>query len=326
MAERSGVLVTLGALAGGQALALGALLAGWWPLALLLHLACILAAWLLRPPASRGGRLPAVLRLVAALLPAAGPAAVLGGLLTLLLVPPRVRRAGALPEDPVEARLVAIAEARNLPDGLLLEALGDVIHWGTAAQKAKAVALAARTAGPGGEALLRRALAGPDPRLREAAEAARPAAEAALAATADALRAAGRDTASRRALARHLDRAAGSGLLDRATALAFRAEAAGLWRLVSEAEPDDAEASAALGRDLLSLGDLPAARAALEAAMARGRTTPATLGCMAECLFRARDFAALDALVARWRPMVAEAAASHAPLAPAWRLWLAAGP
>jgi tetratricopeptide (TPR) repeat protein len=223
----------------------------------------------------------------------------------------------------VEARLLAIAASGRLPDGLLLEALGDVLHWGTATQKARAVELAAETLRPGGEALLRLALAAPDPRLREAAEAARPAAERHLVAEAERLRPAARGEAARRALARHLDRAAHSGLLEPARAAAFRTEAVALWRSMAEADPRDAEAPAALGRDLLALGDLPAARKALEAALSRSLATPATLGWLAECLFRARDWAALEALVARWEPILSQEAQGHAPLSPAWRLWLA---
>jgi tetratricopeptide (TPR) repeat protein len=231
--------------------------------------------------------------------------------------------AGPLPEDSVEARLAAIAGARDLPDGLLLEALCDVLRWGNAAQRARAVEIAAAKPGIGGEALLRLALADPDPGLREAAEEARSVAEARLVAAADALRRNGGDLPPRRALARQLDRAAQSGVLDPLRSAAFQAEAAGIWRGLAAADPEDAEAAAALGRDLLALGDLPGARAALEAAVMRGRATPALLGWLAECLFRARDFAALEALVARWQPMVAEEAAGQAALGPAWRLWLA---
>lgn len=323
MADQVSALIALAGLGLGQGLALAAALLGWLPAAAMLHAACILAALALRPPAGRSGYAAGVLRFAASTLPALGPAAVLGGIVALLLGAPRPAAAGALPDDPVEARLAAIAAARNLPDGLLLEALGDVLRWGHAGQKARAVDLAAARLRPGGEALLRLALADPDPLLRARAEAARPAAEKRLVAEAEALRAGGRDPAARRALARHLDRAAFSGLLDPARATAFRTEAAGLWRGLAEAAPEDAEAPAALGRDLLALGDLVGARVALEAALARGLTTPATLGWLAECLYRARDLAGLDALVARWEPVVGAEAAGHGPLAPAWRLWLA---
>jgi hypothetical protein len=326
-AGRAGVLPVLAALALAEALALGALLRGWWPPALALHLACVVAALALRPPAARGGHPAAVLRLVASLLPVLGPAAVLGGLAALLLAAPRDAAVEALPDDPVEARLAAIAAARDLPDGLLLEALGDVLRWGTGPQKARAADLAAESLRPGGEALLRLALLDPDAGLRARAEAARPAAERRLVAAAAALRAAAAqapaDMARRRALARHLDGAAYSGLLDPAQAAAFRTEAVAQWRSLAEAVPADAEAPAALGRGLLALGDLGAARGALEAALARSVATPAVLGWLAECLYRARDLPALDALLARWRPILEAEATGHAPLSPAWRLWLA---
>jgi hypothetical protein len=50
------------------------------------------------------------------------------------------------------------------------------------------------------------------------------------------------------------------------------------------------------------------------------------IGWLAECLFRARDFAAMDALVARWRPVLETEAAAVGALAAAWRLWLAQPP
>ncbi|WP_439599455.1 hypothetical protein, partial [Falsiroseomonas sp.] len=120
------------------------------------------------------------------------------------------------------------------------------------------------------------------------------------------------------------DRAAQSGLLDAPRADACRAEAAGLWQALAE-EGADAEAETALGRALLALGDLPAARAALESAVTRGAAGAVAIGWLAECLFRARDFAALEALVARWRPLLeAEAQGGVAgPHGAAWRLWLA---
>lgn len=311
----------------GEALVATALWLGWWPAALVLHLGCCVALiFLPRPGADAAGWPGAVLRVVTALLPALGPAPAVGALLALASGAPRGLRAAAapLPEDPLEARLDAIAAARDIPGGLLLEALGDVLRWGTPPQKARALDLAAAGFRPGGEALLRLAMSDPDPAVRARAEAVRPEAERRLLLQAEELRAASRggDEAVR-ALARHLDRAAYSGLLDPARAATFREEAAGLWRSLTQRNPEDAEAQAALGRDLLALGDLPAARAALEAALARSVATPAVIGWLAECLFRARDFAAMDALLAHWRPVLEMEAAGNAPLSPVWRLWLA---
>ena len=314
-----------------EALVAVALLLGWLPGALLLHLPLCLGLLLIGridpPPSGWAG---AVLRATAPLVPALGPLAALGAGVALLLGPPRGLRGDAspAPEDPLEARLDAIAAAPGIPDGLLVEALGDVLHWGTAAQKARAVEMAAAELRPGGEALMRVALGDPDAAVRQTAEAARPGVERRFLAAAEALRAAARggEPAARRMLARHLDRAAFSGLMDVRRADACRAEAAGIWQALGEAQPEDAEAQAALGRDLLALGNLDAARSALEAALARGVATPAVIGWLAECLFRARDFAAMDALVARWRPVLETEAAAVGALAAAWRLWLAQPP
>jgi len=341
--ERAG-LVLLG-IVGAEALVGAALLQGWLPAAGLLHAGiCALLLPLLRrldpPPAGWPG---AALRVTAAALPALGPLAALAGLLALAFGPPRLGQAfgpaldnasgsAPLPEDPMESRLAAIAAptlagAPPLPAGLLLEALGDVLRWGTPPQKARALDLLAYGGRRGGDALLHLALLDPDPALRARAEAARPAAERRLIDRAAALHEAARvaDPRHRRALARHLDAAAFSGLLDPARAAQFRVEASGLWQGIVELAPDDAEAQSALGRDLLVLGDLPAARAALEAALARGVATPGVLGWLAECLFRLRDFAALEALISRWRPVLEAEQAEPGVLAPAWRLWLEAG-
>jgi Flp pilus assembly protein TadD len=138
---------------------------------------------------------------------------------------------------------------------------------------------------------------------------------------AEELRAAGGPS---RGLARHLDRAAFSGLLDPSLEAAFRAEAMGVWGRLAAAQPGDAEAQAALGRDLLALGRLAEARDALEAALGLGVATPSVIGWLAECHFRARDFAALDALLQRWRPALVAEASRPARLASTWQLLLEA--
>jgi hypothetical protein len=311
---------------------------GWWGAALALHLACCLALPLIRPILPEEGWSGAVARLLRALLPGLGPLAVLGALAALALGMPRRLRAAVppLPEDPLDARLEALATARpgTLPDGLLLESLADVLRWGHAGQKARALDIAADPARPAGVALLRLALGDPDPAVRARAEALRPAVEQRLLDRAEVLHAAARGgagaegLATQRALARALDRAALSGLLEPAAADAARAEAAGLWQALAESAgpAGDAEAEAALGRALLALGDLPAARLALDAAVMRGAAGETRLAWLAECLFRARDFAALEALVQRWRPALEDASRRGAtgPEAGAWRLWLSA--
>jgi tetratricopeptide (TPR) repeat protein len=315
-----------------QALVALALLGGWWAAALLLHLGCCALLPLLRRLSpQRGSWAGSVLAVMAAALPALGPLAAAAGLLALLVGAPRGfdSAAEALPEDPMEARLAAIAAAPDspvapLPSGLMLEALGDVLRWGTGPQKARALSLATRGGHRGGDALLHLALLDTDGAVRARAEMLRPDAERRLLAEVESLRAAARGPQQdgTRMLARQLDRAAFSGLLETDRAALCRAEAAGLWLAIVEQSPDDAEARAALGRDLMMLGDLPAASAALEAALAHGVATAGVVGWLAECLFRARDFAALEALVARWRPLLEEEARGASPLAPAWRLWL----
>lgn len=310
-------LPVLAGLGVAEALVAAALAQGWFPAAFLLHLgACVMLPLL--PRGEAGTRGAAALRLARWWLPALGPAAALGALAALLLAPTPARGAARdMPEDPIEARLLAVASARELPDGLLLEALGDALRWGNARQKAMAIEIAAAELRPGGEALLRLALSDPDPEVRGHAEAARPRLESLLLARIETLR--GGDP---RALARHLDRAAFSGLLDPPRAAACREEAAHLWARIAAGAPDDGEAQAALGRALLALGRLDEARAALEAALERSVATPSVLGWLAECLHRARDHAALEALVARWQPAIEREAAGPGVLAPGWRLWL----
>jgi hypothetical protein len=305
-------------LGAAEALALLAASQAWWAAAALLHLAACGAAVAL-PQGAAGTRAAGLIRLVRLWLPALGPAAVGGALLALLLrLRPRDDEPRDLPDDPIEARLAAVAAARALPAGLLLEALLDALRWGTPRQRAWALDLAMRDLRTGSEALLRLAAADPDPGLRARIEAARPAAERRLLRRAEALRRRG----EARELARHLDFAAAAGLLDAAQEKALRAEAAAIWRRIGAAAPGDAEAQAALGRDLAQLDQEDAARYVLEDALARGIATPALLGWLAECHFRARDFAALDALVARWHGLLEHEAASGTLLAPAWRLWL----
>jgi tetratricopeptide (TPR) repeat protein len=315
------VLTGLLLLTVAELLVVAALVQGWWPAAGMLHLAACAALPFL-PGGGAEARHAAALRVVRILLPTLGPAVVAGAWLALALALVLDRgRAGAAPgeppEDPVEARLAAVADARALPAGLLLEALGDALRWGTGRQRVAAIDLAVHALRPGTEALLRLALADPDPKVRAHAEAALPVLERGLMRQAAALR-----RGAPRALARHLDNAAFSGLLDPARAASCRTEAMEAWRRVVQEDREDGEALAALGRDLLALGRLEEARAALEDALSRSVATPAILGWLAECLFRLRDIAALEALVGRWEPMLAQEARGASPLAPAWRLWL----
>lgn len=314
-------------LALAQVLVLLALVGQWWVAAALLHGAtCATLPLLLRLEPAPEGHVGAVLRATAAALPALGPLAAAAGVLVWVFGASRAPlSAAALPADPMEARLAAIAVppppgAPAMPGGLLLEALADVLRWGTAQQKLRAVDLAARGGRPGGEAVLALALRDPDAAVRAHAEAARPGVARRLLEQVAARRAAAGDP---RAVARLLDRAAHSDMLDADQATECRAQAVALWRAIAQSAPDDSEAQAALGRGLMALGEMEAARGALEAALARGVASHGVLGWLAECLFRMRDFASLDALLARWQPVLDQSvAANDSVLTPAWRLWL----
>jgi hypothetical protein len=314
-------------LALAQVLVLLALVGQWWLAAALLHgAACATLPLMLRMDPPPAGHVGAVLRATAAALPALGPLAAAAGLVAWVCGPGRAAApAMAWPDDPMEARLAAIATppppgTPAMPGGLVLEALADVLRWGTARQKARAVELAARGERPGGDTVLALALRDPDPALRADAEAARPRVAGRLLAQVAAQRAAGGQA---RSLARLLDRAAHGDMLDPSDATACRMEAVALWRAIARSAPEDSEAQAALGRGLMALGEMQAARAALEAALARGVASPGVLGWLAECLFRMRDFASLDALLTRWRPVLDQSvAANDSVLTPAWRLWL----
>jgi hypothetical protein len=142
--------LALAGLVAGEAAALAALAAGPWPAALGLHALCCAAPLIAR--GSPEGRAGQVLRATWPLLPALGPIAALGAIAALLLPRPK-----AMPEDPFEARLAAVAAARRLPEGLVVEALGDVLRWGTPAQRERARALLAVDPRPAPSALLRAA-------------------------------------------------------------------------------------------------------------------------------------------------------------------------
>jgi hypothetical protein len=179
-----------------------------------------------------------VLRLLLPVLPVLGPLAVAGAVAALIGgVPRRLRDlAPSLPEDPLDARLDAIAGIRAagqapgraaawwpfgwpggrlpgggsvaghpLPAGLLLESLGDVLRWGHAGQKARALELAAQPGRPGGALLLRLALRDPDPQVRAGAETLRPQVERRLLEAVEHLRGRGRSAAGR-STQRQLDR------------------------------------------------------------------------------------------------------------------------
>jgi hypothetical protein len=330
-------------LALAETLVLIALLAELWLAAGLLHTASILSLGpLLRAtgatdPTRRGGALPA-LRVTAALLPALGLLAVAGGLTALLLRSWQPAPPAPLPEDPMAARLAAMARPQGadgppLPPGFVLEALADVLRWGTQSQRMAAVDLAARGERGGAEAVLLLALRDPDPALRSHAEAVRPAAARRLMAALAQRRAAltgsrfGSDPripdATRR-LALAIEEAVRTELLDPDSSRMLQEEAVALWRALALAQPGDVEVEAAVGRGLLRLNRLTEARAALEAAMARGVVAPGVVEWLAECLFRLRDFGALDALIAAWRPLLETIVEERSsPLAPVWRLWLA---
>jgi DUF971 family protein len=320
-------LLLAGLVAGEAGVAL-ALWHGAWAEALALHLP--LAA-LPAVALHRGWSAAPWLRVLAPLLPPLGPLAAALALPLAALLALRGRpAAGAAswsahlfpqPEsDALAQRAEGLARhaAQHDPDGI--GAFRAVLHGGTLAQQEHVLAVMAREFRTGFAPLLREALASPAPGLRAQAAAGLSLAQGRAEEQLQALRRAGEPAP---VLARALDDAANSGLFEADRAAQLRAEAVRLWQRHLAARPDDAAAQAALGRDLLALGDAGAAQASLRQALARGLATPAVLGWLAEALYAAGDLDAVAALLAEHRAVLAEPGAALAgPVA--W--WLAEQP
>lgn len=317
------------ALTLAEAVAVGAALMGWfWP-ALALHLlTCLgLGAWVLfgRDAGANGG-----LRLLAILLPGLGPIALATGALTLLMTPFLRRqshdaeawRATLFPapdEDGLDDRFKRSEENALIQrDSGRVVAFADVLRLGDLAQQERVVALMAREYRPAFAPLLRAALNAPVRSLRAQAAAALSLIEARFAAEVQTLRA-GPASAQ---LAIKLDEMANSGLWEESRTRTLRGEAASIWAATAVADPTDERAAAALGRDLLQLGQVTAGREALERAYALGLASAALLGWLAEARFLDGDLQGVENLLAAHHADLLPLLHSGSPLAPALRLWL----
>jgi len=309
--------------------AVGAALMGWfWP-ALALHLlACLgLGAWVRfgRDTAANGG-----LRLLAILLPGLGPIALATGALALLISPFLRRqssdaeawRATLFPapeEDGLDDRFKRSEENATVQrDSGRVVAFADVLRLGDLPQQERVVALMAREYRPAFAPLLRAALNAPVRSLRAQAAAALSLIEARFAAEVQTLRA-GPAPAK---LALKLDEMANSGLWEEGRTRSLRSEAASIWEVSAAADPTDERAAAALGRDLLQLGQVTAGREALERAYALGLASAALLGWLAEARFLDGDLEGVENLLAAHRADLLPLLLPGSPLAPALRLWL----
>lgn len=313
----------------GQAAAVPALALDFGWVALAAHLlACgsLIAAL----PRLGEGRWAGIWRLLAILLPVLGPIALLAGLAALALAPRLARQVGdaeawraSLFPDAAAAtlddrlkHLAEDAEARREADRVV--AFADVLRQGELPQQERVIALMAREYRPEFAPLLREALSASARPLRAQAAAALSLIEARMMAEAQAMRASG----DALGLARKLDDMAHSGLLEAGRARSLRSEAAGLWRARAASQPRDAASAAALGRDLLQLEEVAAAREGLEDACAQGLVSPGLIGWLAEARFRAGDLAGVEALIRAHADDLAPLLRADSPLAPALRLWL----
>lgn len=322
------VLAILFVLAG-EAAALGALLLGPLWLGLGLH-ALTCAALFAVPPAVRTGAWAGPLRLLAVLLPALGPFAVMAGIVALAATPllrrrsldAEVWRATLFPapeEDGLDDRLRRLEENTDAQrEAGRVVAFADVLRLGELPQQERVVALMAREYRPDFAPLLRAALNAPTRPLRAQAAAALTVVETRFTAEAQALRGQGGGPA----LARKLDELANSGLLEEGRARALRSEAACIWAERTASAPLDADAAASFGRDLLQLDEVTAARDALERAHAGGLRSPALIGWLAEARFRTGDLDGVEELIRAHQAALAPLLDANSPLAPALRLWL----
>lgn len=312
-----------------EAAAVGAALTGWFGAALTLHLfACLglgACACFGRDAGANGG-----LRLVAILLPGLGPIALATGALTLLMAPFLRRqshdaeawRATLFPapqEDGLDDRAKRSEEhALVQRDSGRVVAFADVLRMGDLPQQERVVALMAREYRPAFAPLLRSALNAPVRLLRAQAAAALSLIEARFAAEVQTLRA-GPAPAK---LALKLDEMANSGLWEESRTRNLRKEAASIWAAGAAANPADERAAAALGRDLLQLGEVRAGREALERAYALGLASATLLGWLAEARFLEGDLEGVENLLVAHRSELLPLLQPGSPLAPALHLWL----
>lgn len=328
--------LALGLVLVGQGLGVGAMLSGRPLLFLVLHGGtCILSVVALRRPVTGESLELAVLRLLRPLLPALGPFAAAAGLLVLVAAPllRRGARSDAMwrnhlfPEtgaDPLTQRVAALDRAAADGGTGEVAAFADILRWGSLEQQERVVVLMSREFRPGFAPLLREALSSVTPGLCAQAAAGLAMVEARFEAQEAELRCAvlsGRIT-SLLALARHLDELANSGLLDLSRSAAVRAEAVDIYQSHLASHPDDSDVQAAFGRDLMQVGRLDDAIAAMRAALARGMATPSLLGWLAECLYRQQEIDQVSQLIAEHEAVLRPTVQGGSPLAASLGLWL----
>ncbi|WP_426958256.1 tetratricopeptide repeat protein [Muricoccus radiodurans] len=290
-------------------------------------LACALPPLVLWRARDAQGVSAALMRLLLPLLPALGPVAAATGIVAQAAAP--LLRYGTgrtdlrehlfprIDSDPLEAQVSELEAVGDAATAAGVTSFSDVLRWGSAVQQERVVALMAREFRPAFAPLLREALSHPTPGLRAQAAAGLSLAEARLEARTAALREAGGGLE----LARHLDDGANSGLLDPGRAATARAEAVEIYRAHLALFPEDAGAHAALGRDLMQTGRMEEAIEALGAALKRGLVTPAILGWLAECLYRAGRLDALVGLMATQGDVVRSASEAGFPVASSLEFW-----
>ena len=331
--------LALGLVLAGQALGAVAMLSGRPMMFLALHAGtCVLPVVALRPPVADESLGTVVLRLLRPLLPALGPFAAAVGLLVLVAAPLLRRgtrsdamwRSHLFPEtgtDPMTRQVAALDRAAEGSMGGVA-AFADILRWGSLEQQERVVVLMTREFRPGFAPLLREALSSVTPGLRAQAAAGLAMVEAKFEAQGVELRRAalsGEEPAIL-ALARHLDELANSGLLDLSRSAAVRAEAVDIYQAHLALRPDASDVQAALGRDLMQVGRLDDAIAAMRAALARGLATPSLLGWLAECLYRRQEIGQVSQLIAEHEAVLRPVVQGGTPLAAALGLWLATPP
>ena len=320
----------------GQGLGVVALVSSRPLLFVALHAGtCVLPVIALHRPHEEESIALVVLRLLRPLLPLMGPFAAAAGVLVLAAAPLLSRgarsdekwRSHLFPDtgtDPL-ARQVAALERAGVDEGTGgVAAFADILRWGSLEQQERVVVLMSREFRPGFAPLLREALSSVTPGLRAQAAAGLAMVVARLESQTAASRGAALsgDSAARVALARNLDELANSGLLDRSRSAEIRAEAVEIYQAVLASQPDDPDVQAALGRDLMQVGRLDDAIAAMRAALARGLATPSLLGWLAECLYRCEEVGQVSQLIAQHEAVLRPMIKSGSPLAASLGLWL----
>lgn len=202
----------------------------------------------------------------------------------------------------------------------------DVISFGKRSQKMLAISTMSRHFEPPFAPVLKRALEDPDNSVRIQAATAITNLESRFAERSMRLEnRIKRDPAPKQLLelARHLDRFAYSGLLDRERTTRVRARAIECYQRYLAEEPEDLFARIAVGRLLLRAGEVSRSRAWLEATRERHGSSPSLDNWLLEARYADGDFAAVRALA---RDIAASAGTSGIDvLSDSARLWAGTG-